>query len=105
MAIIKTGRTIEVLFLSIYLCLLLAFQASAQEQARQDSDHDTPAIPMGIKGERIKALIATINSDDPDRVREFFQKHCTESFMNSYPISQHHDVFNVMYQDSGGMDI
>ena len=105
MAIIKTGRTIEVLFLSIYLCLLLAFQASAQEQARQDNDHDTPAIPMGIKGERIKALIATINSDDSDRVREFFEKHCTESFMNSYPMDQHLDVFKRIYQDSGGMDI
>ncbi len=74
-----------------------------------DIKHENDAeekLPSAVKKEeRIKALIATVNSDDHNRVREFLSKHCTESFKNAVPMSQHLDVFKRIYQESGGMDL
>lgn len=105
MVIINNDRGIKIIFLLILLCLLPAFQAGAQQQSSQDNYHDIPAMPTGIKGERIKALIAAVNSDNPDRVRDFLEKHCTERFKNAMPMDQHLDVFKRIYQASGGMDL
>lgn len=103
MAIIKTGRTIKVLFIFIIFYLFPAFQVFSDKQSNQENHN--PAKPEVIKEERIKALIRTINSDDPNRVREFLEKHCTENFKKAAPMSQHLDVFKNICQDSGGMDI
>jgi len=105
MAIIRIGWAIKVLLLSIFLCILFSFQACSEKQSNQDNNDDNPAIPIGAKDERIKALIATINSGDPDLVREFLETHCTASFKNAVPMDQHLDVFKRIFQDSGGMDI
>lgn len=105
MGTLRTGMTKKVFFLFSFLCLLLSFQASAQQQIELGDDTDNPVLTVSTKDDRIKALIATINSDDPDRVREFFEKHCTVSFKNAVPMDQHLDVFKRIYQGSGGMDI
>jgi hypothetical protein len=88
----------------ILLLLLLTFQAAVAQQPGEVSFHDESVMPAGIKGERIEAVITTVNANDPDRVREFMEKQCTERFQNFAPMAQHIDVFLGLYQETGGMD-
>lgn len=88
----------------ILLLFLLTFQAALAQQPGEVSFHDESVMPAGIKGERIEAVITTVNANDPDRVREFMEKQCTERFQNFAPMAQHIDVFLGLYQETGGMD-
>ena len=91
-------------FISILFLLFFAFQLALAQQPGEVSYHDESVMPAGIKGERIKATIAAINANDPDRIREFIKTHCTERFQNFVPMDQHIDVFMSFYQETGGID-
>jgi CubicO group peptidase (beta-lactamase class C family) len=95
----KSCKVTFVIFL-----LLLAFQAAVAQQPGEISYHDESAMPGGKIGERIQAVIATVNANDPERVREFLEKHCTERFRNFAPMERHIAVFQSLYQETGGMD-
>ncbi len=87
----------------IILSLLLLQGASAQ-QPGEISYHDESVFPSGKRGERIRALIDTVNANDPDRVRQFVQEHFTEKFRDFAPIEQHIDVFLGFFRETGGID-
>jgi CubicO group peptidase (beta-lactamase class C family) len=87
----------------IILCLLI-LQAAAAQQSGEISYHDESVFPSGKKGERIQALIDTVNSNDPDRVRQFVQEHFTEKFRSFAPLDQHIDVFLGFFRETGGID-
>ena len=91
-------------YVLLLLLLLLTFQVAVAQQPGEISFHDESVMPAGIKGEQIEAVITTVNADDPDRVREFMEKHCTERFRNFAPMDQHIDVFLNLFQETGGMD-
>jgi CubicO group peptidase (beta-lactamase class C family) len=91
-------------FTHILILLLLTFQAAVAQQPGEVSFHDESVMPAGIKGARIEAVITTVNANDPDRVREFLEKHCTERFRKFAPMDQHIDVFLGLYQETGGME-
>ncbi len=86
------------------ILLLITFQAAVAQQPGEISYHDESVMPTGIIGERIQAVIDTVNANDPDRVREFMEKHCTERFRNFAPMDRHISVFLGLYQETGGMD-
>lgn len=88
----------------VLLLLILTFQASLAQQPGEVSFHDESVMPPGIKGERIEAVITTVNANDPDSVREFMKKHCTERFRNFALMDQHIEVFLSLFQETGGMD-
>ena len=81
-----------------FLFLVLTSQVFTQ------APPDASTMPEGIKGERIKAFISAVNADDPDQVREFFDKNCTEKFKNLVPMDQHITVFRVLYHGTGGIE-
>jgi CubicO group peptidase (beta-lactamase class C family) len=94
----------NILLLSVFLCLLLVLEVFAQAQPSAVNFKDNPSMPEGVKGERIRAFIAAVNSEKPDRVREFFEKNCTEKFKNFAPMDQHISIFQRFYQDTGGIE-
>jgi CubicO group peptidase (beta-lactamase class C family) len=87
----------------IILCLLI-LQAATAQQPGEISYHDESVFPSGKKGERIQALIDTVNSNDPDQVRQFVQEHFTEKFRSFAPMDQHIDVFLGFFRETGGID-
>lgn len=94
----------NIFLLSVLLCLVLALQVFAQAQPGAVNFKDNPAMPEGVKGERIKAFIAAVNSEKPDRVCEFFETNCTEKFKDFVPMDQHISVFQRFYQSTGGIE-
>ena len=91
-------------FIHVILLLFFAFQATLAQQPSEVSFHDESVMPPGINGARIEAIISTVNANDPERIREFMEKHCTERFRNFAPMDQHIDVFLRLFQETGGMD-
>jgi CubicO group peptidase (beta-lactamase class C family) len=87
----------------VVLCLFV-LQAAAAQQPGEISYHDESVFPSGKKGERIQALIDTVNANDPDRVRQFVQEHFTEKFRSFVPMEQHIDVFLGFFRETDGID-
>ncbi len=90
------------LFAALIIILLVAQAGWTQTPAETYSD--SPALPDGVKGERIKALIDTLNSGDPEQIRQFLNKNCTERFRNIAPMDGHIEVFQGFLQETGGVD-
>ena len=89
--------------LAAILIILFAL-ATGWTQTPGETYTDSPVLPEGAKGERIKALIDAINSGDGDKIREFLEKNCTERFRNFVPIEGHIEVFQGFLQETGGID-
>jgi CubicO group peptidase (beta-lactamase class C family) len=90
------------LFAALFICLLIVLAGQAQTPAETYSD--SPVMPAGIQGQRIKALIDTLNSGDAEKVRQFLTTHCTERFRNMVPMEGHIEVFLGFNQETGGVD-
>jgi len=90
------------LFAAVTIALVIASIGWAQTPTETFSD--SPAMPAGIQGQRIQALIAALNSGKPDEIKEFLTTHCTERFRNIAPIETHIEVFRGFLQESGGID-
>lgn len=81
------------------------FLMAALSFAQPAGDYkDTPALPKGLPGERIQALIAAFNANDPEVLKAFLDKHCTEGFRNFAPLEMHWEAFSQTYRLTGGLD-
>src|SRR4030066_1111296 len=92
----------RLLFSSLLICLFIVQAGWAQTPAETYSD--SPVLPEGVKGERIQALIATLNSGNPEQIKSFLTTHCTERFRNIAPMEDHIEVFQGLFQETGGVD-
>jgi CubicO group peptidase (beta-lactamase class C family) len=90
------------LFTALLICLFIVQAGWAQTPAETYSD--SPVLPEGVKGERIQALIAALNSGDPDEIKKFLTTHCTERFRSFVPMEEHIEVFLGFRQETGGID-
>ena len=61
------------ILLTTILCVFFASFAIAQ-QPGEVSYKDDSVLPTGKKGERIQAIIDTLNSDNPESIRRFMEK-------------------------------
>lgn len=68
------------------------------------SYHDESVMPAGKKGERIRSLIATVNSNDSKQVGRFVREVFTEKFQKFVPMEEHIDVFLNFRRQTGGID-
>jgi CubicO group peptidase (beta-lactamase class C family) len=91
------------LFFGVLLVSLLIFQ-TGWAQAPGETHSDSPVLPEGVKGERIQALIAALNSGDPDKIKNFLTTQCTEEFRTFVPMEEHIAVFQGLLQETGGID-
>ena len=65
---------------------------------------DESVMPGGKKGERIRSLIASVNSNDPAQIRRFVEEAFTERFQKFAPMEQHINVFLDFRRQTGGVD-
>ena len=91
-------------FALVPLLFLFALHPLLAQRASEVSFKDESVMPEGVTGHRIQAVIAAFNANDPDRVREFVEEHCTARFRNFVAMDQHIDVFLGLYEETGGMD-
>ncbi|MGB7294022.1 MAG: serine hydrolase domain-containing protein [Candidatus Aminicenantales bacterium] len=90
------------LFAVIFIGLLVI--QAGWTQAPAETYSDSPVLPEGVRGERIKAIIDTLNSADPEQIRQFLNKNCTERFRSFVPMEDHIEVFLGFLQETGGID-
>jgi len=94
-----TKRILSVLF----IVTLLTGLAPAQ-QPGEVSYHDESIMPEGKIGERIRSIVETLNSGDPERVKKFFTEEVAEDFRNFAPLEEHIKVFLGVLKETGGVD-
>jgi CubicO group peptidase (beta-lactamase class C family) len=88
----------------VFIIISLFAATAGWTQTPAETYADTQVLPEGVKGERVKALIATLNSGDPEQIRQFLSNNCTERFRNFAPIEDHIEVFQGFLQETGGVD-
>ncbi|MDH5467422.1 MAG: beta-lactamase family protein [Candidatus Aminicenantes bacterium] len=85
------------------LCLLF-FQVLFAQAPGEISYKDESVMPAGKEGERIRALIATVNSNDPAQIRRFVEEALTEEFQKIAPMEEHINVVLDFLRETGGVD-
>ena len=65
---------------------------------------DDKTLPKGKRGERIRALVAAVNANDPVATREFFAKHATPQFAQEMPMEKSVEIFSARFKRTGGVD-
>ena len=85
-----------------YLVFFLIISSiSVAQQPGEISFSDESVMPEGEKGERIRSLIDTLNSNDQERIRRFLEEECTERFLNFAPMEEHIQVFQGTHRTWG----
>jgi len=90
--------------LAVATAVLVCGFVPAGTARAQESYTDIPELPDGIEGERIEALIAYINANDPELVAPFFEQHCTCEFFEMAPLEMHQEVLADFHSETGGVD-
>lgn len=83
--------------------LMLVPAAKAQQQAAPGYQ-DSTALPEGKVGARIRSLIETVNSGDPDRILRFLDEECTSEFRGMVPKDDHVATILGFLRDTGGIE-
>ena len=92
----------RVFFALVFLMILQP--AAWPQQTGETGFEDNPAMPGGVKGERIRSLIDTVNSGDAGRIRRFLSEECTEEFRTMAPMETHINVFLGLLRETGGIE-
>lgn len=87
----------------IFLIVLVFSPFTWTQQPGEKSYHDESVFPEGKIGERIVAIIDTINSNDPDKVRQFIESNCTPRFQGMAPMDRHIGIFLSIGRETGGL--
>jgi CubicO group peptidase (beta-lactamase class C family) len=90
--------------LLVAIACLLFFQVLLAQAPGEISYKDESVMPAGKKGERIRSLIATINSNDPAQIRRFIEEALTEEFQKFAPMEEHINVVLDLFRETGGVD-
>ena len=83
---------------------LAIVQAGLAQQAPGADYSDSRALPEGRRGERLRALIDTVNSATPAGIRGFITAQCAARFRDMAPMDQHITVFLNLARETGGVD-
>ncbi len=88
---------------ALVICLPI-LQAAWAQAPGEVSYSDSPVLPEGRRSERIRAVIDTVKSGSPERIREFINTECAESFRKIAPMDEHISVFLQVYRETGGIE-
>ena len=90
--------------LVIAIFCVLSFQILFAQSPGEISYKDESIMPGGKKGERIRSLIVTVNSNDPAQIRRLVEEAFTEKFQKIAPMEQHINVVQGFLRQTGGVD-
>lgn len=90
------------LLLGLFLSLCFSFAGLAQQPGEQ-SYQDVSVMPDGIEGERIRAIIDAVNTNNAEAVVSLLQEHFTGEFRDMAPMEMHVNAFLSFYQSTGGV--
>jgi len=88
----------------ILIAGLAVAHAGWGQQPTATNYSDSRVFPQGRTGERVRALIETVNSGAPQSVGDFISGQCAESFRNMAPMDEHITVFLNLFRETGGLD-
>lgn len=86
------------------MALVLGAWTSVAAQSPPGEFRDGIEPPGGVLGERIRALIAAINADDPASVDSFFEAHVAAEFRERFPMEEHRAAFREFSGSTGGVE-
>lgn len=92
-------RIYLVFFLSIFL-----IQTGLAQQPGEISYNDSQVMPESMVGKRIQSVIDTINSGNPERIRQLITNECAGSFRDSTPMDTHIATLQRLLHNTGGLD-
>lgn len=90
-------------FCALLAGLMLVPAARAQQQAAPGYQ-DSTVLPEGKVGARIRSLIETVNSGDPDRILRFLDEECASEFRGMVPKDEHVATVLGFLRDTGGIE-
>lgn len=90
--------------LILFILCVFSLQILYAQTPGEISYNDESVMPAGKKGERIRSLISTVNSNDPDQISRFIKEESTEKFKNFAPVKEHINVFLNFSRQTGGID-
>ena len=76
----------------VFLATSFVIPTSAQQPGER-SYEDQSVMPEGVTGERIRSVIATLNSGDRGRLERLFEDEVTRRFREFAPMDAHHQAF------------
>ena len=76
----------------LFVLVALSLTNVQAQQAGEISYLDTSVMPDGIVGQRIRSVIETLNSADPDRIRRLIEEETAGRFQRM-PVDAHIDAF------------
>jgi len=88
----------------LFAIIAFPFLSAAAQQPGEISYLDTSVMPTGVEGARLRSVIATLNSGDPDEVRRLIEEECSLSFRDMVPMEEHLAVFSAVYRETGGLE-
>lgn len=86
------------------LLILLALLLGWFNLQGQGAYADDTRFPEGMTGEKVRALIQALNSNDPAQIEAFIQKHTVQEFQDFAPMADHVAVFQNFFRETGGID-
>jgi len=90
--------------LILFILCVFSLQILYAQMPGEISYDDESVMPAGKKGERIRSLIATVNSNDPDQISRSIKEEFTEKFKKFAPMEEHINVFLNFSRQTGGID-
>ncbi len=88
----------------LWTALLLAPFFTLAQQPANDACQDDTNMPAGLRGERIRALLEAMNSNNPATIQAFLEAHAAENFRQVVPMEEHVSAFQGTYRMTGGVD-
>ncbi|HMQ46092.1 MAG TPA: serine hydrolase domain-containing protein [Saprospiraceae bacterium] len=88
-------------FFFLLICLMSLSAAVVAQKA--PAYEDVSEMPGGVLGQRIEALINTINSDNPKLIKQFILEQTSAEFRDAFPMEEHIMVFRDLFRQTGGL--
>lgn len=85
------------------LAVLVALPLSAPAAQAAPAFKDTPVLPEGPTGARIKSFLELVNSADVDRLKRFLSDECGGE-LRKIPLADHVATLLGLARDTGGVD-
>jgi CubicO group peptidase (beta-lactamase class C family) len=97
-------RSVAAYLMILGLVVVPLAQAQQTKPPATPDYRDSTVLPEGPQGARIQALIEVLNSENPDGVRAFLNKDCTEKFRTAFPVEDHISTLLGFQRQTGGID-